>query len=450
MSGIFDDIPDVIIGDIFDYLVSNNLKLCKQSNSNTEENLESEIIKVCNDLYEKLSEISTKGDSGNYFTQSMDPLLLDSGNLRWPNSNEIDNDIDFHMYLHLSSYFDQIQNGKLGTFEEEELFGGQDKASYLSVCLRNMKTAKSQEASLPDKRVCTSIGFLEKKPWDIFVIQDELIYHEMGIFGSILTQIFNSPRLFKVKESKNKRWPPDGPGSESTLIQLREVNLYPSSNENLEKIKVMQDEIQDLNHNLELLRLDYHKALSKSSVAEYKEIKSRNLKKTLLSLKRDKLELQKKLFNLVFNSQNGSFIDLFSSKTQHSFQVAIDLHNFNRAEAVNLVIFCIILILKYKFQTDLGKIFSKKNPNLDISERELGVSQKSFQGNFADIYFCVGLGNSNNSPDGNNDSSPKLASLIRRISFALNLNWRFGSLGFIIVRLQDNPDWYRFIQKFLE
>lgn len=450
MSGIFNDIPDVIIGDIFDYLVSNNLMLCKQSNNFREDEggFESEIIKVCDELYEKLSEMSVTGSS-EYNLAQLHNQTLDSDNSFWPDNPRVfENDIDFHMYLNLSSYFDQIQNGKLDLFEEE-LFENRDKVSYLSVCLRNMKAARNQE-SLPNNIIFSS-SILEKKPWDVFVIQDELICHEMDAFGAILTRIFNSPRLFKIKESKNKRWPPEGPGSESTtLIPLKEVKLIDSNNsKDLEKIKVLQDQIQDLNLCLEQERLECIRALNKSSIAEYKKIKGQNFKKTILSLKMDKLELQKKLFNLIFNSQNNSFIDLFSVKNQNNSQVVIDLHNFNRAESINLVIFSIILILKYRFQTDLAKIFSKKNPNFDITEQELEASQNSFKGNFVDIYFCVGIGNHNHLK-GNTDSPPKLASLIRRISFALKLNWRFGSAGFIIVRLQDNANWYRFIQKFLE
>ncbi|KAJ1612724.1 hypothetical protein OJ253_446 [Cryptosporidium canis] len=439
MSEIFTDIPDVIIGDIFDYLVSNSLDLCKQSTDCEEDRLQNEIFKVCDDLYIKLSEISLNGGSDGSHIYSQESRLNSGDFCR--QDLDLDDNMDFCKYLNLSSYFDKIK------LDEFDILENYSSKSYLSVCSRNIDTTPNQRSFLNSTNL-QGLQMLRRKPWNIFTIQDELIHQEMNTFSTILTRIFNSPRLFKVKESRNRKWPPEGPGSESKLIPLREPRLISCSKQNLEQIGALKAQIQDLNLSLEIQRMEYNKILSNSNNTEYRAIKSQNFKDKTLSFKMKILELQKKLFNAIFNFQNTSFIDLFSTKPKSDPFVVIDLHNFNRSEAVNLVIFSIILIIKYKFQTELEKVLSKSTSSPHITEHELEISQKTFNGSFIDIYFCVGVGNHNKSSE--NIDPPKLASLIRRISYALNLTWRFGSTGFIVVRLQENPSWYRFIQQFLE
>ncbi|OII73558.1 uncharacterized protein cubi_03356 [Cryptosporidium ubiquitum] len=444
MSEIFSDIPDVIIGDIFDYLVKENLKLCKKSNHAKGNSYENEMIEICNHLYEKLSEISIKESYNSeyiHFQESSNSCDFDRYNL------DLDNNINFNRYLNLNVYFNQIQNHGLD-FYENEFFDQDNKMSYLSVCSQNKQITNNNLNSLKNTNLQRELLILKKRPWNIFQIQSELISHEMNMFSNILNRIFNSPRLFKVKESKNKKWPPEGPGNESSLIPIKEININSKSKESIEQIEFMQNQIRDLNLSLELKHSELNRIINQSNISEYKSIKIQEFKKKIQSIKIERLNLQKSLFNLVFNSQNSSFIDFFSTKSNHDSKVVIDLHNFNRNEAISLVIFSIIMILKYRFQTDLEKVFSKNSSNFEVNQQELESSQKSFKGNFIDIYFCVGIGNHNHL-NGNIDP-PKLASLIRRISFALNLTWRFGSIGFIILRIQDNINWYRFIQKFLE
>ncbi|KAH8582032.1 uncharacterized protein ELE39_003191 [Cryptosporidium sp. chipmunk genotype I] len=455
MSEIFSDVPDVIIGDIFDYLVKENLKLCKQlSSCDKEDSYENEMIKICNELYEKLSEISIRDGCGDTCYINFQGSYLDSGEFGRQNQ-DLYTDIDFNRYLNLNLCLNHIQNDGLD-FYEKELLNHNKKLSYLSVCIRNQQTSNSMTNPLKGSinnnnsniNIQRDLLKLRKKPWNIFEIQSELIKYEMNIFSNILTKIFNSPRLYKVKEGKNKNWPPEGPGSESNSIPLKELKIGSKIKESVEKIEILQKQIQDLNLSLKIRHSELNSVLSKSNISEYRAIKSQEFKNKINSIKIDRLNLQKKLFNLVFNSQNNCFIDFFSTKSNQDSQVVVDLHNFNRNETINLAIFSIIMVLKYKFKIKLEKIFSKNTDNYKITQQELELSQKSFKGKIIDIYFCVGIGNHNNF-HGNIDS-PKLASLIRRISFALNLMWRFGTIGFIIVRIQDNPNWYKFIQQFIE
>ncbi|KAK9170810.1 hypothetical protein CmeUKMEL1_15400 [Cryptosporidium meleagridis] len=454
MSEIFSDIPDVIIGDIFDYLVKENLKLCKKFTScNKEYSYENEMNHIIDELYEKLSEISIKESCNDCCQIDLQESSLNSGEFHKQCQDLYDNDIDFNRYMNLNLYFNQIQNDELNAYMKDFLKQN-NKLSYLSVCMQNQQTISNPINPLKSNNLTNNNNIqrdilkLKKKPWNIFEIQNELIHYEMNIFSGILTKIFNSPRLFKVKEGKNKIWPPEGPGNESNLIQIKEIKLSSRSKESLKEIETMQSQIQDLNLSLRTKYSELNNILNNSNISEYKAIRSQEFKHKINSIKIDRLCLQKRLFNLVFNSQNSYFIDYFSTESNHNSQVVVDLHNFNRNETINLVIFTIVMIIKYKFQANIEKIFSKNIQNFKITQQELELSQKSFRGKFVDIYFCVGIGNHNNF-HGNIDS-PKLASLIRRISFALNLIWRFGSIGFIIVRIQDNPNWYKFFQEFLE
>lgn len=452
MSEIFSDIPDVIIGDIFDYLVKENLKLCKQlSSCDKEYSYENEMNNIINELYEKLSEISIKEGYNDCCQFDFQESSKNSGEFD-KQYQDLNNNIDFNRYLNLNFYFNQIQNDELDTYMKDFLKQN-NKLSYLSVCTQNQQTSSNpinplKSSNNNNNSIQRDILKLGKKPWNIFEIQSELIHYEMNIFSSILTKIFNSPRLFKVKEGKNKNWPPEGPGNESNSIQIKDMKLSSRSKESLKEIEILQNQIQDLNLSLKLKYSELNNILNNSNISEYKAIKSQEFKHKVNSIKIDRLNLQKRLFNLVFNSQNNYFIDYFSTKSNHNSQVVVDLHNFNRNETINLVIFTIIMIIKYKFQANMEEILSKNIHHFKITQQELELSQKSFKGKFVDIYFCVGIGNHNNF-HGNIDS-PKLASLIRRISFALNLIWRFGSIGFIIVRIQDNPNWYKFFQEFLE
>ncbi|KAF7458265.1 hypothetical protein HWI79_1174 [Cryptosporidium felis] len=445
MSEIFDDIPDVVIGDIFDHLVSENVILSKQLRDNvcpgdtvSSVNYEQEIVQVCEALYEKLIEISAK----SFYQEAQD-----SGSLYFVGNHQ--NNLD------LSPYFPDLS--------QIDLPHDHSRMSYLSACLksnpklgdegnwyRNISGCSNSGKASPPR---TGVSGLRKRPWDVLAMQSgELVGSEVDMLRGILGEIFNSAKFFRVRESKCRKWPPDGPGKETMTIPLRSVKVeYYAGKSDLNSLEDLKRRIQDLNALLDEECSRQRRILTASNIKEYKLIKLQEFNDRIKSIKSEKKLLQVDHFNLLFNTQNSGFIDFILGKSKYENQVNIDLHNYTRNEASDLMIFCIVMILKFKFKTEFKSMILTESLK-SISEEELTNSQKSFKGDFVDIWVCVGVGNHNSAKDNKWDEGihPKLASLIRRMSFALNLPWRFGSSGFIVIRLQDNVDWLKYLKGYYQ
>ncbi|KAH8740634.1 hypothetical protein FG386_002596 [Cryptosporidium ryanae] len=413
MSEIFRGIPDVIIGDIFDSIVSEDIKLYNKTdakNSNIDDNSSSnkyvdDMINVHNKLFDKLSEITESG-----------------------------NNVDIDIY-----------NDKNDVFESFS----EDSVLYLDVCMKNCDLINNR--LILNNRVETGlINKLKKRPWDLSYIEKNIINSEFKLIKGYLDKIFNSSKLYKIKESENKFWPPEGPGFESKFIALKVTNNYFNDEyKRNELIIKLRDEIKYLTDIINQSNIEYNKSINNTNIKEYRLIKCRELKVKLDKLKLEKKIAENKYLNEIFNSQNSNFIEfILQSKSENI--TLINLHNCNRNEALNITIICIVMILKFKLNVDFDNTFFKNNYNNVkklISNDELYLSQKNFKGNYVDLHICVGLGNNNYTI---NNVKPKLASLIRRLSYALNLTWRFGINGVIILRVQDNVDWYKYINQTLK
>ncbi|KAK6591208.1 hypothetical protein RS030_101638 [Cryptosporidium xiaoi] len=410
MSEIFNDIPEIIISDIFDIIVSENLVLNNKTDSkirnNNSENLNNylgDMIDVHNKLFDKLLEITNT-------------------------ENSVDNEIF-------------INNNDNNIFDTANKYN----MSYLDVCLQNKKSINN---IILNKLENDLVIKLKKRPWDLIYIETNIINNEIEFLKNYLNKIFNSDKLYKIRENKNKLWPPDGPGIESKFIPIRIID---NSNINKNKIKEavikLRNELNITNDVISKLNIEYNKIINNTNIKEYKLIKSEELSNKLDKIKLKKKKIENDYYNEIFNLQNIDFINfILDSKSDNI--TFIDLHNYNRNEALSVTIFCITMILKFKLNVNFENSFLiYDNKEELINSDKLYVSQKNFKGNYVDLYICVGLGNYNYI---NNNIKPKLASLIRRLSYAFNLTWRFGVNGIIILRIQDNIDWYRYISRTLE
>ncbi|EEA05518.1 uncharacterized protein CMU_025240 [Cryptosporidium muris RN66] len=349
--------------------------------------------------------------------------------------------------------------------------------SYLDICERFKnyrvflkKSLNMLSSSLEgDNNVKSSTSksfskiLIPKYPWDLKKIENLYVKENFDILKLFLLNVQNYSGFYRVKESKDKIWPPSGPGNECYSITIREVGIDKGnstrSEEDNQLLKDMENNIKDLIIRRQDKKFELNSILARSQIKEYNIMKIEDNRKIIDNINTKIVETRLEYCSTLFNNRNKSFIDYIcdnQAETSKNNMVFMDLHGYNRDESVNIICLCIALILKYKLDVNISEYINNNNNGYNkvenkelkvqceicksMSHRNLIMSSDLFRNySFIDLYICVGMGNHIN-------NRPKLASLVRRISSALHLPWRFATKGVVILRILKHFSWFDIIK----
>ncbi|OII77075.1 hypothetical protein cand_022020 [Cryptosporidium andersoni] len=348
--------------------------------------------------------------------------------------------------------------------------------SYLDICERfknyedflkkSLNMSSSSLEGNNNVKSSTSKGFskilIPKYPWDLKIIENLYVKENFDILKLFLLNVQNSSGFYRVRESKDKRWPPSGPGNECYSITVREVGINKGnstrSEEDSQLLKDMENNIKDLIIRRQDKKFELNSILARSQIKEYNIMKIEDNRRIIDNINAKIAETRLEYCSTLFNNRNKSFIDYIcddQAEISKNNMVFMDIHGYNRDESVNIICLCIALILKYKLDVNIPDYINNNNEYNEVenkglkaqceicksmSHRNLIISSDLFRNySFIDLYICVGMGHHIN-------NRPKLASLVRRISSALHLPWRFATKGVVILRILKHFSWFDIIK----
>ncbi|KAL7068263.1 hypothetical protein ACR3K2_13140 [Cryptosporidium serpentis] len=353
-----------------------------------------------------------------------------------------------------------------------------NSSSYLSICekfkncgdslKRNLDVSSSSLEEENNVKSFTSKGFskilISKYPWDLKIIENLYVKENFDILKLFLLNVQNSSGFYRVKESKDKRWPPSGPGNECYSITIRKIGINKGnsarSEEDSQLLKDMKNNIKDLIMRRQDKKFELNSILARSQIKEYNIMKIEDNRKVIDNINTKIAEARLEYYSTLFNDRNKSFIEYIcdsQAEISKNNMVFMDIHGYNRDESVNVICLCIALILKYKLDVNISDYINNNNYGYNkvenkglkaqceicksSSHRNLIISSDLFKNySFIDLYICVGVGHHIN------NRYPKLASLVRRISSALHLPWRFATEGVVILRILKHFSWFDIVK----